>query len=112
VHLPAWLLSALVAIGGWKIFEKLALPILKHLYGHFLGNHDAPVWQIVRQPKYRKYGSQNNWTYQTQIELPYTAEEIAFIVSRSVGSVLASLRRLEKQGKVVELHDGWKRKDK
>jgi predicted transcriptional regulator len=63
----------------------------------------------VRQPKYQKRsGGEQNWTFDTQVELPYTVEEIAEAVNRKQGSVLRSLRHLEKRGKVKDVHGGWR----
>jgi DNA-binding MarR family transcriptional regulator len=72
--------------------------------------HDDPVHEIVRKPKYKPIYVQNNVAaYDSQVEIPYTPEEIANQVGRKQSSVIRSLKRLEKRGRVRDVHGGWKR---
>jgi predicted Rossmann fold nucleotide-binding protein DprA/Smf involved in DNA uptake len=108
-HIPAWIIKALAAIGGWNLFEKLIVPMLKLAYQKITARHDEPVWIVVRQPKYKQFPSSQNWVVTPEVELPYTVQEIANRTGRSESSVTSSLKRLEKRGKVKDVHGGWKR---
>jgi predicted Rossmann fold nucleotide-binding protein DprA/Smf involved in DNA uptake len=48
--------------------------------------------------------------YSEKEEIPYSIDHLTKQLKRSSGSVLASLQRLEKRGKVTEHADGWQRK--
>ena len=104
-----WLLKALAAIGGWNVLEKLILPLIKSLYANWREKHDQPVWAVVRQPRYKVvYWVQGVAMYDNPPqELPYTASEISERVKRKEESILQSLKRLEKRGKVKDVHGGW-----
>jgi predicted Rossmann fold nucleotide-binding protein DprA/Smf involved in DNA uptake len=72
--------------------------------------HDDPVSEIVRKPKHKPIYVQNNVAaYDSQVEIPYKPEEIANQIGRKQSSVIRSLKRLEKRGKVKEVHGGWER---
>ena len=113
LHLPAWVYQALAAIGGIGfILQQIVKPMLIHLKDEFFTRHDQPVWKVVKEPKPKVAG----WTggqpfYDATREAPYSLEELTGKVGRSRRSILNSLTRLEKRGKVKELHGGWQRKE-
>jgi len=107
---PAGLYKALAAIGVWNIVEKLILPGIKSLYNHIMEKRDQSVWAIVREPKQKPLGTQGGKTfYDKHVEVPHTVPEIAKRIGRKESNVTSSLRRLEKRGKVKDVHGGWQR---
>ena len=81
--------------------------------------HDAPVWAVVREPKYKvrpeNHGNRpqpGGKVFDYNTELPYSLNEVADKANRSERSIVGSLRRLEKRGKVKDVHGGWQRKEK
>jgi DNA-binding MarR family transcriptional regulator len=84
--------------------------LLVSLIERYQVGHDQPVWEVVREPKYKPiYSQMNVTTYDPEVELPYTVTEIAKRIDRKESSVLRSLKRLEKRSKVKDVHGGWKR---
>ena len=113
MHLPEWALRALAAVGGWNLLDKSILPVFKAAYGLLLEKYDAPVWECVKKPKHPKVSYTPGVVEDNlQIEIPYSLNEVAQTVGRSTGSVRRSLKRMEKLGKVKELHVGWQRKER
>ena len=111
MHLPEWALRALAAVGGWNLLDKV-LPVFKAAYGLLLEKYDAPVWECVKKPHPKVCYTPGVVEDNPQIEIRYSLNEVAQTVGRSTGSVRRSLKRMEKLGKVKELHVGWQRKEK
>src|SRR5947209_7252461 len=103
MNIPNWLVNGLVAIGGWKVLERLSGPVLKALYEHWTEKQDEPVWAIVRVPVTASKISRAGYDsapVTTDIDCPHSLESISSKLNRSNSSVLSSLKRLEKRGKV------------
>jgi predicted Rossmann fold nucleotide-binding protein DprA/Smf involved in DNA uptake len=113
-HLPAWAYKTLAAIGGFGfIFQQAIKPMLLYVKDVLCKRHDQPVWEVIKQPKPKLAGWQGDKPfYEANAEAPYSTKELSEKVGRSNHSVLNSLSRLEKRGKVKELHGGWQRKEK
>jgi predicted Rossmann fold nucleotide-binding protein DprA/Smf involved in DNA uptake len=111
-HLPIWLYKALAAIGGVGfLVQQVAKPLLVSMIDKYLAKHDESVWVIVREPRHKVVFWQHNVPfYDTPPkDSPYSLSEIAKRVNRKESSVLRSLKRLEKRGKVKDVHEGWTR---
>lgn len=110
-HFPAWLLKSLAAIGVWNLLDKLVEPVVKAIYHHFINRHDESVWVVVRKPKFKElFATQAGvQIYGVKDEIPYPLSEISATVGRKESNVLKSLKRLEKAGKVRDIHGGWQR---
>ena len=73
---------------------------------------DRKVMDAVRFPKPAPARGQSNYGPQPPKESPYETYELAHMTGRSESAVIASLRRLEKRGKIKLTHDGkWIRKE-
>jgi hypothetical protein len=112
-HLPAWV-QTVAAIGGFGfIFKEILKPMFTSLRELFLNRHDAPVWAIVREPRFKVHHTQGDRKFfDYNVELPYSVKEVADKTHRSESSILGSLKRLETRGKVKDIHGGWQRKEK
>jgi len=110
-HLPSWVYKALAAVGGVGVLHQWVSKLVVYLMNIFWNSRDVPVWAVLRVPKFKPSHTHNNWTFYSTDEIPYSPEEIATKVHRSIRSVTSSLHRLEKRGKVKELQGGWQRKE-
>jgi hypothetical protein len=74
---------------------------------------DRKVMDAISVPKPARSGaSLSNFGPPPPKESPYELYELAHMTDRSESSVMASLRRLQKRGKVKLTHDGkWIRKE-
>ncbi len=82
-----------------------------HYMRALLERYDQPVWEIIKQPKYKPHYLTAGKQVYMNVEIPHQLEDIAVIAGRSSYSILKSLKRLEARGKVKELHGGWQRKE-
>jgi hypothetical protein len=110
-RIPEWAYRALAALGGFGfLFQQLIMPMLKSLATRLWNRHDARVWEILRQPNPKPEHITGGKTYYRG-EIPYPVELVIEKAARSKRSVLASLHRLERLGKVKDVHGGWQRKE-
>lgn len=76
-------------------------------------SYDEPIWEILRQPKHKVTHISGGVSVRSfSEEIPYPLEEVAKQVGRCKVFVRLSLKRLEKRGKVKDVHGGWQRKER
>ncbi len=110
-HLPAWAYLVLGTVGAFVVHQFLK-PMLISLTNLFWSRHDEPVWEVLKEPKFRPWHESGGKISYTAEEIPYSIEQLTAEIGRSKRSILSALRRLEKRGKVKEVHLGWLRKEK
>jgi len=98
-------------VGGSTFLFQQALKLLTSLTNRLLQYHDQPVWEVLREPNFKPDHSQGGRIFYSKEEIPYLTVNLAEKVGRKESSVLSSVRRLEKRGKVKEVHPGWQRKE-
>jgi|SRR5208282_2427689 len=86
--IPSFVAAVVAAVKGWN---------------WLLGLYDAPVLRFLEErSEYARKHPRGN-----VIPMNASPDEIADDVSRSRVSVLRSLKRLKRQQKVLDHHDGW-----
>jgi hypothetical protein len=81
------------------------------VYEWVISSYDQKVWDVVKHHRYAQPEGRVVTSFSPipqPKEIPYTTTEIAERVVRRESLVTFSLKRLEKRGKVVETHEGWK----
>jgi predicted Rossmann fold nucleotide-binding protein DprA/Smf involved in DNA uptake len=113
-HIPYWLVKVSALVGGVGVLIQWGGKLLLQLLEKYHLSYDEPVWTILRDnPKFKHTGTSNNQPmYDRTIDAPFSAGELAQQLHRFKWRVSASLRRLEKRGKIKEVSGGWVRKDK
>ena len=107
-----WFYKLLAAVGGiGVILREVAKPLILSLTEKYFVGHDQPVWNLLLSPKFKEHYFSETLTFATEEEIPYSVEELAEKTKRARRSVIASLHRLEKRGKVKEVAGGWQRKE-
>lgn len=98
--------------GVGVLLREVIKPLLISITDTFLQRHDAPIWDVIRTPQFKVEHVAGGRPFRGTDEIPYSVEELAKTVRRSERSVLSSVLRLEKRGKVKEVGVGWQRKEK
>jgi predicted Rossmann fold nucleotide-binding protein DprA/Smf involved in DNA uptake len=118
VSIPSWIykVGAIAGFAGFAFaYKQVIQPMFTLLWNKNREAHDQPVWDILKRPNMKvQYWSGGRGIktpfYSEKEEIPYPVDYLAKQLQRSSASVLASLQRLEKRGKVAEHEDGWLRK--
>lgn len=75
-HLPSWVWQALAAIGGFGfIFQQILKPMAAHYMRALLERYDQPVWEIIKQPKYKPHYLTAGKQVYMNVEIPHQLED-------------------------------------
>jgi hypothetical protein len=98
-----------VAFGLGALLSDTLKRLIAPLVDWVLETYDQKVWDVVKHPRFVPSGASGSNFGPTPVlkAIPYTAAEIATQINRREFMVTASLKRLEKRGKVKETHEGW-----
>jgi predicted Rossmann fold nucleotide-binding protein DprA/Smf involved in DNA uptake len=104
----------LALLGGVGTLFHWGGKLLMHLLERLHLKFDEPVWAILRDtPKHKEIGTSGDKPfYDRTVDAPFDAGELARRLHRYKWTVVGSLQRLEKRGKIREISGGWVRNHK